>query len=158
MGGTTSERRARAGFVGTAESIARRAHEGQTDKAGKPYIEHPAWVAAHVDGDEARAAAWLHDVLEDTDATADDLARAGIPERVVAAVRALTHAPGESYEEYLARVAGDPLAVRVKLADLAHNSDLSRIPCPTERDRERAAKYRRAVAFLQRRKGDPPCS
>lgn len=141
-------------MVKTAEEIARRAHAGQVDKAGVPYAHHPAWVAAHVEGDDAKAAAWLHDVLEDTDLTADDLRREGVPELVVRTVEVLTHAEGESYQEYLGRVARNPLAVRVKLADLAHNSDLSRIPQPTERDYARIEKYRRARIFLEEAAGD----
>lgn len=135
-------------FVAVAEAIARRAHAGQADKAGVPYIGHPAWVAARMQGRDAKAAAWLHDVLEDTEVTAEDLAVAGIPANVVDAVLALTRRSGESYEAYLARVAENPLAVQVKLADLEHNSDLSRIPHPTERSRARAEKYRRAQEFL----------
>lgn len=140
-------------FVAVAEDIARRAHAGQTDKAGVPYIEHPAWVAARVEGRDAQAVAWLHDVLEDADVTAEDLAEAGIPANVVDAVLALTRRLGEGYEAYLARVAENPLAVQVKLADLEHNSDLSRIPHPTERSRARAEKYRRAREFLSERAG-----
>lgn len=140
-------------FVAIAEAIARRAHAVQVDKAGAPYIEHPAWVAARMEGGDAKAAAWLHDVLEDTDVTADDLAEAGIPANVVDAVLALTRRPGESYEAYLARVAENPLAVQVKLADLEHNSDLSRIPHSTERCRARVEKYRRAREFLFGRSG-----
>ena len=97
-------------MVKTAERIARRAHAGQVDKAGVPYAHHPAWVAARVEGDDAKAAAWLHDVLEDTSLTADDLRRAGIPEEVVHTVEVLTHAEGESYQDYLERVARPPLA------------------------------------------------
>ena len=141
-------------MVKTAERIARRAHAGQVDKAGVPYAHHPAWVAARVEGDDAKAAAWLHDVLEDTSLTADDLRRAGIPEEVVHTVEVLTHAEGESYQDYLERVARHPLAARVKLADLAHNSDLSRIPQPTEQDYARIEKYRRARIFLEEAVGD----
>lgn len=98
-------------MVKTAERIARRAHAGQVDKAGVPYAHHPAWVAARVEGDDAKAAAWLHDVLEDTNLTADDLRRAGIPEEVVHTVEVLTHAEGESYQDYLERVARHPLEI-----------------------------------------------
>ncbi len=114
-------------LVSTARQIATRAHADQVDKAGHPYLGHPARVAARAaaDGGDERAvaAAWLHDVLEDTDVTADDLLDLGIPVDVVAAVVAVTHAPDESPEHYFARINADPLAVRVKHADLADNTD-----------------------------------
>lgn len=117
-------------LVSAARHIASRAHAGQVDKAGHPYLGHPARVAARVaasGGDErAVAAAWLHDVLEDTDVTADGLLDLGMPADVVAAVVAVTHAPGESPEQYFARVNADPVAVRVKHADLADNTDPTR--------------------------------
>ena len=131
-----------------ARSIAERAHGGQLDKAGRPYIEHPAHVAAHVDGDAAKAAAWLHDVVEDTGATFDGLRAAGISEEVIEAVRLLTHDPATPYMEYVRRIRENPMARAVKLADLAHNSDLSRLPMVTEADLERRRKYQKAIAEL----------
>ena len=105
----------------TAEQLARGAHDGQTDKAGRPYVEHLERVSARMEDDGQRAVAWLHDVIEDTTANADDLVRAGIGPDVVADVEALTRAPHERYAGYIERLreSGTDRAVAVKLADLA---------------------------------------
>jgi (p)ppGpp synthase/HD superfamily hydrolase len=112
--------------VQDAVRIATDAHDGQIDKSGKPYIGHPARVMNRVDGEYERMAAVLHDVIEDTPVTADQLRAAGCPERVVTAVIALSHRPGESQADYLARVAADPIAVAVKHADIADNMSPAR--------------------------------
>ena len=105
----------------TAEQLAREAHAEQTDKAGRPYVEHLERVAGRMEADGERAVAWLHDVIEDTTASAEDLLRAGIGLDVVADVEALTRAPHERYAGYIERLRehGSPRAVAVKLADLA---------------------------------------
>ena len=125
------------------------AHRGQLDKAGRPYIEHPEHVAASVYGDAAKAAAWLHDVVEDTDATVEDLRAAGISEDVLEAVALLTHERGTPYLEYVRRVKENPIARVVKLADLRHNSDLSRLPEVGKEDLRRMKRYRRAIRILE---------
>lgn len=132
-----------------AETVARTAHDGQFDKAGQPYISHPARVAARVADDEhAVVVAWLHDVVEDTATTLTELA-ATFPAAVVRAVDALTKRPGEPVNAYYARVRAVPLARRVKLADLADNSDATRLARldPATRERLRA-KYAHAHAVL----------
>lgn len=131
-----------------AKSIAIKAHQGQTDKAGVAYIEHPAFVASHVEGDKAKAVAWLHDVVEDTPITFDDLINAGIDDETISALKLLTHADGVDYFEYIKRIKSNRLATSVKLADLAHNSDLSRLPVVTEKDKRRREKYLRAIEIL----------
>ncbi|MCL2394022.1 MAG: HD domain-containing protein [Acidimicrobiaceae bacterium] len=110
-----------------AEHIARRAHDGQTDKAGHPYIEHPARVAARLTDPELRAAAWLHDVVEDTDWTADRLLEAGMPDRVVETVVAVTRLPGQDDDAYYAQVAASGEGTAVKQADIADNADPNRL-------------------------------
>lgn len=112
-----------------ADSIAAAAHDGQLDKAGSPYIGHVRRVASYVDpSDEyAIAAALLHDTIEDTPITAADLAAAGMPAEVVAAVQVLTRHNASSPEDYYARIGHDPLAREVKLADLADNTDPRRL-------------------------------
>lgn len=104
-----------------AEQLARAAHADQTDKAGRPYVEHLERIAGRMDDDGQRAVAWLHDVLEDTTANADDLIRAGIERGVVADVEALTRGAHERYAGYIERLRerGSARAVAVKLADLA---------------------------------------
>lgn len=133
-----------------AREIAIRAHAGQIDKAGRPYIEHPAHVASSVEGELAKAVAWLHDVVEDTAMTFDDIASMGVDVEVIEAVRALTREEGESYFAYIARVGLNPLAREVKLADLEHNSDLARLPVVTDADLARVERYRQAKAMLAR--------
>ena len=132
-----------------ARAIAERAHAGQVDKAGKPYIGHPAHVAISVEGDKAKAVAWLHDVVEDTPMTFDDLRAAGIDDEVLAALELLTHDKTVPYMEYVAAIRENDLARTVKLADLAHNSDLSRLPEVTDADLQRVEKYRQAMGLLR---------
>lgn len=132
-----------------AIAIAAMAHEGQVDKAGMPYILHPLRMMLGVDTPEARMAAVLHDVVEDTAMTLEQLRAEGFPEAVVEAVEALTKRDGEDYEAFIRRLAPNPIARKVKLADLRDNFDLSRIAQPTERDRQRIEKYRRAIQYLE---------
>ena len=131
-----------------ALAIAEDAHKGQVDKAGGAYIRHPLYVASLVEGELAKTIALLHDVVEDSAWTLEDLRMEGLPEEVVQAVGILTKNRDESYEEYLLHVKQNPLARQVKLADLHHNSDLSRLANVTDRDRKRVAKYQKAIAYL----------
>ena len=137
-------------MVDLALSIARKAHEGQLDKAGVDYIEHPIYVASQVDTEEEKAVALLHDVIEDSPVSAEELLQAGLPETVVTAVQVLTKKKEQDYQTYLETVKKNPLARVVKLADLKHNSDLSRLSSITEKDRERWKKYKKAIDFLSR--------
>ncbi|WP_174545631.1 HD domain-containing protein [Nocardiopsis dassonvillei] len=138
-----------------ATKLAARAHAGQADKAGHPYTEHVFAVrdllAPH--GEHAQMAGVLHDTLEDTDLTADDLRAYGCPEEVVRAVEAVTKQPGESYEDAVRRAAADPLGRLVKLADNAHNSDERRLALlPEEKAVRLRAKYAKARALLNETK------
>ena len=137
-------------IVDIALSIARQAHEGQLDKAGIEYIKHPIYVANQVKSEKEKAVALLHDVLEDSPVSAEELLIAGLPETVVTTVQVLTKQTGQDYQTYLQAVKSNPLACRVKLADLKHNSDLSRLTSITEKDRERLKKYKKAIDFLSR--------
>jgi (p)ppGpp synthase/HD superfamily hydrolase len=129
--------------------IAAEAHEHQKDKAGAPYILHPLRVMLGVRTEAERIAAVLHDVVEDTPWTLAELAAEGFAPEVLAAVEALTKREGESRPDALARAAANPIARRVKLADLTDNLDPSRIAEPTARDHERLAWYARAKAELE---------
>ena len=131
-----------------AFEIAKEAHAGQTDKAGLDYILHPLQVAAEMTTDEEKAVALLHDIIEDTDVTANELLAKGLPDNIVEAVKALTKKHNQNYAAYLAGVKKNRLATAVKLADLKHNSDLSRLEKITQKDRERAEKYRKAIEYL----------
>ena len=130
-------------------AIATRAHEGQVDKAGEPYIDHPVRVSGRCATEVQKAAALLHDVIEDTPLTADDLRIEGVADEVVRIVLMLTHDKGTDYMDYVRTVSLDPDARAVKMADLEDNMDLSRLPNPTEKDLERTEKYRRAHAILE---------
>lgn len=127
-------------MIKIAKEIATIAHKGQIDKAGKPYVKHLEAVASKVEGKEEKTVAWLHDVLEDTDYTQDQLS-VFFPQAIVEAVEALTKRRGESYEDYLRRISENPLAIKVKLADLEHNTDLTRFDSPSHTDVDRAQKY-----------------
>lgn len=131
-----------------ALEVARTAHTGQVDKAGIDYIQHPLFVASLVKTEEQKAVALLHDVIEDSEITKEDLIHAGIPTNVVEAVNTLTKTRSETYVDYLAKVKSNDLARVVKLADLQHNSDLSRIKNPNKKDFERLEKYKMAIEYL----------
>ena len=123
-------------------------HEGQVDKAGAPYIEHPKTVASMVDGEDAKIVAILHDVVEDTPATVEEI-REMFGDVVADAVESITHGKDEPYMDYIERVKRNELAKKVKLADIAHNMDISRIANPTEADFRRVEKkYRPALKLL----------
>lgn len=124
-------------------------HTGLTDKAGAAYILHPLRVMFAVEGTTARIAAVLHDVVEDTPTTLEDLKAAGIPEEAVRIVDLLTRRPGQSKTAYYRRLAVDPTARAIKLADLQDNMDLRRLPRVTPRDACRFARYRRWWGWLK---------
>ncbi len=128
--------------------IAYSAHHGQRDKGGLPYIHHPLHVAERMTDELSCAAALLHDVVEDTDWTFDELAAEGIPAPVLEALQLLTHRPSDSYMDYVRGLRSNPIARAVKLADLDHNSDLTRVDHVTEKELQRVEKYRRAIRIL----------
>lgn len=123
--------------------IATTAHHGQFDKGGNPYILHPLKVMHYLksDDEELMCMALGHDVIEDTSVTYKDLREAGISERVIAGVCCLTKQPGQTYDEYKEGVFASEDAMRVKMADLRHNTDIRRLKGVTEKDIARMAKY-----------------
>lgn len=131
-----------------AMEIAYNAHHGALDKGGMPYINHPVYLAEQMQTEDEAVTALLHDVIEDTDITAENLLSEGIPLHIVNAVVLLTRPADEDYFSYVRRVAENPLAKRVKLADLKHNSDISRISDITETDLARLEKYKTAIEIL----------
>lgn len=131
-----------------AVAIAEKQHAGQVDKAGRPYIEHPLRVMKTMSNDAERIVAILHDVIEDTDFTLDQLVAEGFPGYILEALDAVTRRDGEIYEAFVARAAMNPIGRRVKYADLQDNADLSRIAAPTAADVARTEKYHRAMAQL----------
>ena len=131
-----------------AYEIAKRAYLGQVDKAGEDYIKHPEKVASFVKTDEEKAVAYLHDVIEDTELTLEDLHEYEFSKEVIEAVDIITKKKGEDCRNYLNSVKKNKLARAVKLADLRHNSDLTRLTKVTEKDIERKEKYQKAIDFL----------
>ena len=126
------------------------AHKDQLDKSGLPYVFHPWHVAEQMTDEVSCTAALLHDVIEDTDITAEYLLTAGISPEVVEVVKLLTHPKGTDYFDYVRRLKPNPVARAVKLADLRHNSDPTRaVLHPTEHDMQRHAKYKKAIAILE---------
>lgn len=129
--------------------IATQAHQGQVDKAGKPYISHPLAVMGLVKGESEKIVAILHDVVEDTPITLTDFAAEGFSPECLVAVDAITKRDGEPLEDYLERVKSNPIAINVKLADLTHNMDLSRIAEPTAKDFAQVERYKPTYQILQ---------
>ena len=132
-----------------AEKTAAVKHEGQFDKGGNPYFTHPQAVAAQLENTEHKIAAYFHDVCEDTPTTFDDLLEMGFTPKIVNSIKLLTKSDDISYEEYLEKIKLDECARNVKMADIRHNMDISRIPCPTEKDFARLEKYKKALKFLE---------
>ncbi len=132
-----------------ALEIAQKAHEGQVDKAGRPYIEHPIHVAESMETEEEVCVALLHDVIEDTNLTLADIEKEGFPDEVIKALELLTHDDDVPYLDYVRAIAYNPIAKKVKLADLRHNSDLTRLPSITKRDEWRVEKYQQAIGILE---------
>lgn len=124
-------------------------HKDQTDKSGMPYVFHPFHLAEQMSDEETTCAALLHDTIEDTPCTPDMLRAEGFPKSVVEAVKLLTHPDGEEYLHYVARIGKNPIARAVKLADLQHNSDLTRLDSLGEKDLQRIEKYRKAMEILR---------
>ena len=132
-----------------AIQIAVTAHAGQIGKDGSPYILHPLRLMLKMDSEEAKIVAVLHDVVEDTDVSFEDLSREGFPEPVLEALRFLTHDKDTPYEDYVERIKPHPLARKVKLADLEDNSDIRRLSGIEEKDLQRLKKYHRAWMILK---------
>jgi (p)ppGpp synthase/HD superfamily hydrolase len=124
------------------------AHKEQKDKSGLPYVFHPFHLAEEMTDEATTVAALLHDVVEDTDYTLDDLRAMGFDRAVLEALALLTHDPAVPYMEYVAAIKGNPIARAVKMADLRHNSDMTRLDTITAWDEKRAEKYRAALALL----------
>ena len=133
-----------------AMEIAYRAHHGQLDKSGVPYIFHPIHLAEQMDDEYSCCVALLHDTVEDTDVTIEEL-KAIFPKEVTDAVALMTHQKGTDYFDYVRTIKENPIARKVKLADLAHNSDQSRCvgsDLTEERKSAWRVKYEKATKIL----------
>ena len=124
-------------------------HKEQTDKSGLPYVFHPWHVAESMDDEIAATVALLHDAVEDTDLTLEGVREAGFPEAVVVALGCMTHDDSVDYMDYVRALAPNAVARKVKLADLRHNADITRLDAPTEKDLARREKYLKAIELLE---------
>lgn len=124
------------------------AHKDQVDKSGLPYVFHPIHLAEQMSDECSTIVALLHDVVEDTDYTFDDLIESGFDDEVIEALKLMTHVDDVPYMEYVAKIKDNPIARKVKLADLRHNSDLSRLDVVDEKALQRKEKYMQAIDYL----------
>ena len=131
-----------------AMKLAYKAHEGQVDRSGVPYIFHPIHLAEQMETEDEICTALLHDVAEDSDCTIEDLKKEGFSADTIEALRLLTHEKSVPYMDYIAALKGNPIARKVKLADLAHNSDIGRLAIVTDKDLKRMEKYQKARNLL----------
>ena len=125
------------------------AHKKQLDKSGMPYVFHPFHLAEQMKTEETTIVALLHDVVEDTDYTIEDLKQMGFEETVIQAISLLTHDDAVEYMDYVLAIKQNPIAKAVKLADLRHNSDLSRLDVIDEKALARREKYLKAIKLLE---------
>ena len=125
------------------------AHKEQVDKSGMPYVFHPFHLAEQMQTEETTVVALLHDLVEDTDYTIDDLTSMGFSKTVTDAIAFMTHADGVAYMDYVREIKNNPIAKAVKLADLKHNSDLTRLDIVDEKALKRKEKYAKAIKLLE---------
>lgn len=125
------------------------AHKDQKDKSGIPYVFHPIHLAEQMKDEKTTVVALLHDVIEDTEYTLEDLEEKGFGKDILEAISLMTHNDGSKYMDYVARIKGNPIARTVKLADLNHNSDITRLDTIDEKALRRVEKYKKAIAFLE---------
>lgn len=126
------------------------AHKNQVDKSGIPYVYHPFHLAEQMDSEEAVIVALLHDVVEDTEYTIEDIAEMGFSKPVTEALMLMTHDETVPYMDYVSKIKPNPIARAVKLADLRHNSDISRLDVVDDKARNRVQKYQAAIALLEK--------
>ena len=125
------------------------AHDGQLDKSGLPSVTHPLHVAEQISNEANTIVALLHDVMEDTAYTASDLREVGFDQEIIDALLLLTHDLPISYMDYIRKLSTNPLARKVKIADLKHNSDLTRLNSVTTEDLKRLEKYKKSLHILE---------
>lgn len=123
------------------------AHKDQVDKSGMPYVYHPFHLAEQMDDEYSTCVALLHDVVEDTDITLDELSEL-FPKEVTDAIAMMTHDDSVPYLDYVREIKNNPIAAKVKLADLKHNSDLTRLDVVDDKALERVEKYKKAISIL----------
>ena len=125
------------------------AHKEQVDKSGMPYVFHPFHLAEQMKDEVTTVVALLHDVIEDTDTTFEDLEKYGFGEEIITALKLLTHNDDTPYMDYVAKIKTNKIAKKVKIADLKHNSDLTRLLVVDEKALKRKEKYEKAIKLLE---------
>ena len=125
------------------------AHKEQVDKSGMPYVFHPFHLAEQMTDEATTIVALLHDVVEDTELTFEDLEKQGFGEEIISALKLLTHNDDTPYMDYVAKIKNNKIATAVKLADLRHNSDLTRLDVVDEKALKRKEKYEKAIKLLE---------
>ena len=123
-------------------------HKNQVDKSGMPYVFHPFHLAEQMDDEETTITALLHDIVEDTNTTFDDLRKLGFSDNVINALKLMTHDKNVDYFEYVKNISKNPIARKVKIKDLEHNMDTSRLDEVTDKDLERVKKYKKCYKYL----------
>lgn len=136
-----------------AMQIAFEAHKNQIDKNGIPYIFHPVHLAEQMTDEKTICVALLHDVVEDTNITFEQLEEEGFSEDIITALNLLTHKKSVPYMDYIKEIKTNSIAIAVKLADLIHNSDLTRLDIVDEKAIKRTKKYQEAIDFLSNNRG-----
>ena len=131
-----------------AMKIAFEAHKEQVDKTGIPYIYHPIHLAEQMSDEASACVALLHDVVEDTDVTLEQLQAEDFTPEILDAIRLMTHDESVPYMDYVREIKKNPIAAKVKLADLKHNSDVTRLDHVDEKSKIRAEKYQKAIDIL----------
>ena len=132
-----------------AIKLAYEKHKNQFDKSGMPYILHPVHVAEQMSDEYSTVVALLHDIVEDTDVTFEDLKNEGFPIEVIESLKCLTHEKEQNYFDYIKNISKNEIATKVKIADLMHNSDLSRLDNVTQEDLLRLKKYEECIKYLK---------
>ena len=135
-----------------AMKISFEAHKDQTDKNGMPYIYHPIHLAEQMTDENTICVAMLHDVVEDTNITFEQLEKEGFTKDIIDALKLMTHDKDVPYMDYVKEIKKNSIATTVKLADLKHNSDLTRLDVVDEKATKRAEKYKKAIEFLMSKK------
>ncbi len=135
--------------VKKAMIVAYEKHKNQKDKSGVPYIFHPMHLAEQMDDEKSTIVALLHDVIEDTSMTFSEFEKLNFDEEIVEAIKCMTHDKSKDYFEYIKHISKNPLATKVKIADLKHNLDVTRLTTITEKDKKRNEKYKKCLKYLQ---------
>jgi len=136
--------------INKALNLMYEAHKGQKDKGNIPYVFHPYHIAEQMNTEDEIIVALLHDVIEDTKITLEDIKSYGFNNNILEALKVITHDKNINYIDYINKISKNKLATKIKIRDLKHNIDLSRIPNPTEEDYNRVNQYKKALEILNK--------